>query len=195
MSFHHTPPHKNSSFDPADFPGSLSKPIPNAAPQVFATEALDTQEPKSKIEYDDEARFELLSTYIDNEVTPAERRLVAQWLTEDLHTQHTYRQLLMLRQAIRTAPIPAQSPPQIPASPQLSWGTMPPLRLHRTIVWVGAISLVISLGQLATPAGRQQLQEAWQIIKALPQTAVPKIAFDRTQRPHPPSHFNQQTGE
>ncbi|MEM9979277.1 MAG: hypothetical protein AAF282_05920 [Cyanobacteria bacterium P01_A01_bin.15] len=191
MSFHHTTPHKKSSFDPAEFLGNLSKPIPNAAHQVSATEASDTQRPKSKIEYDEEARFELLSTYIDNEVTPAERRLVAQWLTEDLHTQHTYRQLLMLRQAIRTAPIPAQSPPQIPASPQLSWGTMPLPWLHRTMVWVGAISLFISLGQLVTPAGRQQIQEAWQFIKALPQTAVPKIAFDRTEHPQSPSHSNQ----
>ena len=186
MSFHHTSSHQNSSFDPAEFLGNLSKPIHNTAHQASATGAPGTREPKSRLEYDDEARFELLSTYIDNEVTPAERRLVAQWLTEDLHTQQMYRQLLMLRQAIRTAPVPAQPAPQIPSSPQLSWGTMSLLWLHRTIVWGGAISLCISLGQLVTPTGRQQFQKAWQFIKALPQTAV-ELAFDRTAHPRPPS--------
>lgn len=42
-------------------------------------------------------RFELLSAYLDGEVTPEERRLVRQWLEEDPGTQCLYERLLQLR--------------------------------------------------------------------------------------------------
>ncbi len=42
-------------------------------------------------------RFELLSAYLDGEVTPEERRLVLQWLEEDPTTQCLYQRLLHLR--------------------------------------------------------------------------------------------------
>lgn len=50
-------------------------------------------------------RFELLSAYLDGEVTPGERRQVARWLSEDSRAQVLYHRLLSLRQAIRTMPI------------------------------------------------------------------------------------------
>jgi anti-sigma factor RsiW len=43
-------------------------------------------------------RFELLSAYLDGEVTSEERRLVATWLDEDPETQGLYQRLLQLRQ-------------------------------------------------------------------------------------------------
>ncbi|MDA0672504.1 MAG: zf-HC2 domain-containing protein [Cyanobacteria bacterium] len=42
-------------------------------------------------------RFELLSAYLDGEVTPDERRLVEQWLQEDAVAQCLYQRLLHLR--------------------------------------------------------------------------------------------------
>jgi anti-sigma factor RsiW len=46
-------------------------------------------------------RFELLSAYLDGEVSPEERRLVVTWLTEDPETQCLYRRLLQLRQGFQ----------------------------------------------------------------------------------------------
>lgn len=47
-------------------------------------------------------RFELLSAYLDGEVSPSERRLVSTWLTDDPDTQCLYRRLLYLRQGFST---------------------------------------------------------------------------------------------
>ncbi len=51
-------------------------------------------------------RFELLSAYLDSEVTAAERRQVEEWLANDPVTQCLYKRLLQLRQEIRSMPCP-----------------------------------------------------------------------------------------
>lgn len=51
-------------------------------------------------------RFELLSAYLDGEVSANERRLVEEWLTTDPQVQCLYKRLLKLRQTIRTIPVP-----------------------------------------------------------------------------------------
>ncbi|MEH2395108.1 MAG: zf-HC2 domain-containing protein [Nostoc sp.] len=57
-------------------------------------------------------RFELLSAYLDGEVTALERRQVEEWLANDASVQCLYARLLKLRQGLRTLPVPAaqQSP-------------------------------------------------------------------------------------
>lgn len=57
-------------------------------------------------------RFELLSAYLDGEVTAAERRQVEEWLAKDASVQRLYARLLKLRQSVQTLPVPAakQSP-------------------------------------------------------------------------------------
>jgi len=49
-------------------------------------------------------RFELLSAYLDGEVSPEERRLVTIWLNEDPEAQCLYRRLLQLRQGFQGLP-------------------------------------------------------------------------------------------
>lgn len=46
-------------------------------------------------------RFELLSAYLDGEVSPDERRLVMTWLDHDTETQCLYQRLLQLRQGFQ----------------------------------------------------------------------------------------------
>ncbi|MEH1944703.1 MAG: zf-HC2 domain-containing protein [Nostoc sp.] len=57
-------------------------------------------------------RFELLSAYLDGEVTASERRQVEEWLANDASVQCLYARLLKLRQGLRTLPVPTpqQSP-------------------------------------------------------------------------------------
>lgn len=52
-------------------------------------------------------RFELLSAYIDGEVTVSERRQVEQWLETDQNMRCMYSRLLKLRQGLRTMAVPA----------------------------------------------------------------------------------------
>ncbi|MEG4108867.1 zf-HC2 domain-containing protein [Microcoleus sp. S13_C5] len=52
-------------------------------------------------------RFELLSAYLDGEVTAAERRQVEEWLTNDPTTKRLYSRLLMMQQSFQAMPVPA----------------------------------------------------------------------------------------
>lgn len=54
-------------------------------------------------------RFELLSAYLDGEVTPQERRQVESWLRADESMQCLYTRLLQLRRQMQTMPIPPAS--------------------------------------------------------------------------------------
>lgn len=50
--------------------------------------------------------FELLSAYLDGEVTAKERRQVEEWLSHDPAIRELYRQQLDIRQGLRNMPIP-----------------------------------------------------------------------------------------
>jgi Putative zinc-finger len=56
-------------------------------------------------------RFELLSAYLDGEVSAPERRQVEEWLKTDAKMQGLYARMLKMQQGIRRlpAPLPAQS--------------------------------------------------------------------------------------
>ena len=56
-------------------------------------------------------RFELLSAYLDGEVTAAERRQVEEWLADDPTVLCLYKRLLKLRQGMRTLPMPLPRQP------------------------------------------------------------------------------------
>ncbi|MEM6752944.1 MAG: zf-HC2 domain-containing protein [Cyanobacteria bacterium P01_C01_bin.38] len=53
-------------------------------------------------------RFELLSAYLDGEVTAAERRQVEHWLANDSSVQNLHKRLLSLRQGLRNLPVPQE---------------------------------------------------------------------------------------
>jgi len=54
-----------------------------------------------------EERFELLSAYIDGEVTESEEQLVEKWLSDDANFRRLYQQQLKLRQLLIDLPVPA----------------------------------------------------------------------------------------
>jgi len=51
--------------------------------------------------------FELLSAYLDGEVTASERRQVEEWLSTDASIKCLYKRLLNLRQGLQNIPVPA----------------------------------------------------------------------------------------
>jgi anti-sigma factor RsiW len=56
-------------------------------------------------------RFELLSAYLDGEVTAAERREVEAWLASDATAAQLHNRLLKLRRGFQALPTPAPSQP------------------------------------------------------------------------------------
>ncbi|MBR8829752.1 MAG: hypothetical protein N5P05_001296 [Chroococcopsis gigantea SAG 12.99] len=54
-------------------------------------------------------KFELLSAYIDGEVTPDERRQVQQWLDTDTDFKKLYLSLTRLEQNLQQAPVPSSN--------------------------------------------------------------------------------------
>lgn len=105
-------------------------------------------------------RFELLSAYLDGEVTAAESRQVEEWLANDADVQCLYTRLLNLRQGLKTLPVPAaQQPPEVIAQQVLGR-----LRRRSRFVWVfgsaaiAACAIGIASGLL--PGGESKLQMA-----------------------------------
>jgi len=99
----------------------------------------------------EEQRFELLSAYMDGEVTPAERRQVQQWLDTDPQFHKLYLNLLKLQNGVQNIPVP---PPEKSAK-QLSEAVFQVIdrRKHRSrmVVWGGgaiAATLVAVFGSL-----------------------------------------------
>jgi anti-sigma factor RsiW len=58
-------------------------------------------------------QFELLSAYLDGELTATERRQVEGWLADDPKTQVLYQRLLALRQGFQQLSVPTQVAPWV----------------------------------------------------------------------------------
>jgi anti-sigma factor RsiW len=65
-------------------------------------------------------RFELLSAYLDNEVSREEKLLVEQWLSTDENFRRLHQQQLRLRQMLIDLPVPKTSPKAAKASTELT---------------------------------------------------------------------------
>lgn len=110
-------------------------------------------------------RFELLSAYLDGEVTAAERKQVEDWLANDVAVQRLYSRLLKLRQGIRTMPIPTtQQSPEVTAGQVIA-----KVNRRSRLKWVfggavaacviGAVSSWLPSREAVTPQLAQKQQE------------------------------------
>lgn len=62
---------------------------------------------RNYLQHNEADRFELLSAYLDGEVSVSERKQVEQWLATDDSVKCLYARLLKLRQCVQAIPIPA----------------------------------------------------------------------------------------
>lgn len=69
---------------------------------------------------DNQQRFELLSAYLDQELSPEEVEEVEQWLKQDKKARRTYHNLLQLRYRLREIPIPSSQLPSERLSHQVT---------------------------------------------------------------------------
>jgi len=122
-------------------------------------------------------RFELLSAYLDGEVTAAESRQVEEWLKHDASVQRLHSRLLNLRRGLRTSPVPAaQQPPEVTAQQVLKR-----VRLRSLPIWafggaalaacvIGAVSGLLPGGEFKT------LQLAQQPLDPTESTKMPVVS-------------------
>ncbi|HEY9648921.1 MAG TPA: zf-HC2 domain-containing protein [Chroococcidiopsis sp.] len=92
-------------------------------------------------------RFELLSAYLDGEVTAAERRQVDDWLAHDPTVQCLYERLIKLRQGMRAIPVPPREVDVEQTVQQVM--TRVHHRPRLVLTWGGAAIAAVFLGILS----------------------------------------------
>lgn len=149
-------------------------------------------------------RFELLSAYLDGEVTAAERRQVEEWLDNDPSIQNLHKRLLSLRQGLRNLPIP-QSEKSIEETVD---SVIARLRRRTRIAWmfggaavaacvIGSLSSLIPNGdpgfQIASRAEEQASQISSDEIASLPMVALnkPPLPIPKAAETFPQEGTNQ----
>ena len=103
-------------------------------------------------------RFELLSAYLDGEVTAVERRQIEDWLTTDLGVQRLYARLLKLRYRWQTIP---SVPLAQPAVERTFGQVLPYFSKRLTWLWFGGVLCSLT----CLPA---LFQESYQVVNPLP---------------------------
>ena len=92
--------------------------------------------------------FELLSAYLDGEVTATERKQVEEWLSTDTDIKSLYKRLLTLRQSLQNLPIPTGV-----QSPETTLNIiLARLRFRYRLNWMlgGAVTAVCIIGAMSS---------------------------------------------
>ncbi len=123
-------------------------------------------------------RFELLSAYIDGEVTAAERSQVREWLATDHSMQHLYARLLKLRQEVQKLPGPSREQPSQQVVQEV-FRRIDRRRTQRTLIWGGAAiaALFVSAVSGILPGSRSLVPQLAEAPKQ--EAAEPKIIVSR----------------
>lgn len=135
-------------------------------------------------------RFELLSAYLDGEVTADERRQVEHWLATDPKVQRLHTRLLTLRQGLRTLSVPPSEQPVEQVAVQVM--SRLERRPKRNLVWggvaiaalfVGAVMGTFSKGHIATPGlvSNAVPNDGLMIALDRPVIEIPKAASEQEQ--------------
>lgn len=102
-------------------------------------------------------RFELLSAYLDGEVSATERKQVEGWLATDPNIQCLYKRLLNLRQGLRNTPVPAATQP-VNVTVDEVFSRLEKRRRKPILVWGGT---AIAAALIAAVSGVFGNQNAW----------------------------------
>ncbi|HBE18553.1 MAG TPA: Fis family transcriptional regulator [Cyanobacteria bacterium UBA11149] len=106
-------------------------------------------------------RFELLSAYIDGEVTATERITVQEWLAKEPDIQRLYARLLKLRGGFHKLPVPT-SQVTAPETAKQVFARIDSRRLRKAMVWGGGAIAAAFVGAFSGifPGSQFALQQA-----------------------------------
>lgn len=129
-------------------------------------------------------RFELLSAYLDGEVSADERRQVETWLASDTTCQRLYARLIKIRQGLKELPVPVSEQPVEQVAEQVMFRLE--RRPRRTAVWGGVIAALFVgavVGTLprteVTPSVAQSPENSYPSANAIAPAEGLMIALDR----------------
>lgn len=137
-----------------------------------------------KVDTLNDNRFELLSAYLDHEVSVDERKQVEQWLAEDPEFYTLYQRLLTLQRSCHSLP----TPPSIDVEKTID-GVFARIDSRRRFPWLGtlaAAAVAATVGAIAGawnggPAGAPQFadsQNGIEIENIATSLDVPSVATD-----------------
>lgn len=94
-------------------------------------------------------RFELLSAYMDGEVSADERRQVEAWLAHDPTMQRLHARLLKLRQAFQTMPVPTSDSRTVQQTVDAVLSRVE-RRPRRSLLWGGIAIAAVAVGAITS---------------------------------------------
>jgi anti-sigma factor RsiW len=94
-------------------------------------------------------RFELLSAYMDGEVSADERRQVEDWLANDPTVQSLHSRLLNLRQAFQAMPIPAAEETSVQKTVDAVMARVE-RRPKMSLIWGGIAAAAVAVGAVGS---------------------------------------------
>jgi anti-sigma factor RsiW len=100
-------------------------------------------------------RFELLSAYLDGEVTAEERRQVEEWLTNDPAMKRLYSRLLMMQQSFQAMPVPAAEQSAQELATKVLQGVE--RKPKQTWIWGGGAIAALLIAVVSGVGGGRQL--------------------------------------
>lgn len=173
--------------------------VPGSSGESEPNTSAESQNPIGKVK---PQCFELLSSYVDGEATPAERRQVNEWLDNDPEVKSLYLHLLRIRQNLQQMPVPESTEP-VSETVDRFFGLLD-LRRRRTMAKVGsgaiaalfvaAVSGLIpgmpSASQLAKSFDRKLESEQLTIALNRPIVPIPKAAVAAPMKQLQPSELS-----
>lgn len=151
---------------------------PNFNPQTDVSEPLNSSPRALDVMHRD--RFELLSAYMDGEVTADERRQVEEWLTNDPTVQRLHERLLKLRQSFQTMPVPASDERSVERTVDSVLARVD-RRPRPAVLWGGIAIAAVVIGAVSSVflGDRSPVPQLAQV----PQESPQQVAPDSTSEP------------
>jgi len=104
-------------------------------------------------------RFELVSAYLDGEVTASERQQVQEWLANDPEVKGMYSRLVMIRGGMQTLTVP-QSQRSVQQTTQRVFAEIDRRQNKRRVVWGGAAIAALFVGAISSRQLMSQMAQA-----------------------------------
>jgi anti-sigma factor RsiW len=125
-------------------------------PDPLAENQTNNQIPQGNVTTMMRDRFELLSAYLDGEVTAPERRQVEEWLEKDPATQRLYSRLLSMQHSFLSIPVPPaeKSARELAAKVAIK---VEQQRSKRKLIWGGCAIAALFVTAISGVVGGRQL--------------------------------------